>query len=299
MPKQKKIYAICEYCNEFSATSAYSLQQHLGACIVRHFQRQVEATSDVPVDISGENAAHGDICMEEARPLCSHGPPHVYNKDQVLRDPVDLSILQRYALRLYNLASEHRISDNTLQLILRMMSDMQAELRPGTEREDATVHSVKALLERQFPATPVEFDMCVQGCEMFTDADAERCSRCSQPRWDSKDNARRQTKQLSVMDLLAVQVANAKMRSRMQYRHNRTPAPDSMDDIFDGTAYKQLVSEKKLFNSVNDIALGLFIDGFISPAQATHHLTLVQLCNFNLHPKERYRGRYWERNMIQ
>lgn len=91
----------------------------------------------------------------------------------------------------------------------------------------------------------------------------------------------------SVGDLIARQLADKNTRQLMQYRHSYEHREGEWEDVFDGRNYQTMLASND-FSENDDVAIGLFIDGFVpSKSGRKSNLTLVLLINFNIPPEYR------------
>jgi hypothetical protein len=73
----------------------------------------------------------------------------------------------------------------------------------------------------------------------------------------------------------------------MQYRHSYEHREGEWEDVFDGRNYQTMLASND-FSENDDVAIGLFIDGFVpSKSGRKSNLTLVLLINFNIPPEYR------------
>ncbi|KAI7897587.1 uncharacterized protein BX663DRAFT_527912 [Cokeromyces recurvatus] len=94
-------------------------------------------------------------------------------------------------------------------------------------------------------------------------------------------------KLMSIGDLLAQMLANSNTRQLLQYRASREVVPGVVSDVFDGECYKDLV-RKGLFSNPDDIAIGLFTDGFVNRHKGKSSYTIIHVIIFNFDPSIRY-----------
>ncbi|KAI9329150.1 hypothetical protein BD770DRAFT_404290 [Pilaira anomala] len=73
---------------------------------------------------------------------------------------------------------------------------------------------------------------------------------------------------MSVGDQLSHMLSNDDTRKSLQYRHEREEVPGVISDYFDGEDYKTLKA-MGMFESPDDIALALFVDGFVNQKKYT------------------------------
>jgi RNA polymerase subunit RPABC4/transcription elongation factor Spt4 len=145
----------------------------------------------------------------------------------------------------------------------------------------------KQMLLKMCPNNYTRFDCCPDGCHMFLDDDKTACPICKKDRRvDNKSAA--YVNITSIGSIIAGKIANPITRQQMRYRHERsTPADGRIDDIFDGSVYRDLVNNN-YFGNPDDVAIGLFVDGFNPFKHSTFKANLVNMVIFNNSPTARY-----------
>lgn len=92
---------------------------------------------------------------------------------------------------------------------------------------------------------------------------------------------------MSIGDLLAQMLSDPKTNQLLKYRSEReTNDIGEITDIFDGQNYKDLI-RKGFFTNPNDIAIGLFTDGFVNQKKGKTSYTIVHVIVFNFDPSIR------------
>ncbi|KAI8073533.1 hypothetical protein BDF21DRAFT_343976 [Thamnidium elegans] len=86
---------------------------------------------------------------------------------------------------------------------------------------------------------------------------------------------------MSIGDLLAQMISDPKTNELLKYRAEREAS-----DIFDGQNYKDLI-RKGFFTNPNDIAIGLFTDGFVNQKKGKNTYTIIHVIVFNFDPSIR------------
>ena len=89
-----------------------------------------------------------------------------------------------------------------------------------------------------------------------------------------------------VGDQLSNMLSNDDTRKNLQHRHEREEAPGVISDYFDGEDYKTLKA-KGMFESPDDIALALFVDGFVNQKKSKQEMTIVHVLVLNFDPSIR------------
>lgn len=90
-------------------------------------------------------------------------------------------------------------------------------------------------------------------------------------------------KMMSIGDQLAKLLGNNTTRQELHYRHNRVANPNVISDFFDGAMYKNFVA-KGNFQNKDDIAVALFLDGFVNRKKSKEPLTIVHVMVLNYDP---------------
>ncbi|KAG2216889.1 hypothetical protein INT45_010585, partial [Circinella minor] len=150
-------------------------------------------------------------------------------------------------------------------------------------------HLSKGLIKKISIVKPVQYDVCPNGCYMYTDSSISNCPHCNSLRFKPSRNDKTipmtTTHQLPLSQHLGSYFQSPALRHLMGYRW-RQSVQTTMKDIFDGTAY--LSMRDQLFKQPEDIAIGLFTDGFNVFKKRSYTITLVMATILNLPPEERY-----------
>lgn len=136
-----------------------------------------------------------------------------------------------------------------------------------------------------------KYEICKEGCKLYSLNDEEtECSVCHAPRYRDIYNQIpvATMNMMSIGDLLAQKLANPEIRQLLRYRADREALTGVYEDIFDGHNYKSLV-QKGYFNNPDDIAIGLFTDGFVNVKKSGNApYTIVHVIIYNFDPSIRY-----------
>ena len=151
-------------------------------------------------------------------------------------------------------------------------------------------HLSKGLIKKISIVKPVQYDVCPNGCYMYTDSSiSNNCPHCNSPRFKPSRNDKTipmtTTHQLPLSQHLGSYFQSPALRHLMGYRW-RQSVQTTMKDIFDGTTYMSM--RDQLFKQPEDIAIGLFTDGFNVFKKRSYTITLVMATILNLPPEERY-----------
>jgi hypothetical protein len=164
---------------------------------------------------------------------------------------------------------------------------------PQGKRIPSGYRSLKAI-KSACPVTYSSFDCCPDGCQMYADApDTEpqqQCSVCSKSRYvqSTENQPAARVNVTSISSIISSKLSNPLTRLQMQYRFRRplSQSGSMKTDIFDGAIYRRLVNNG-FFRNDDDVAIGLFIDGFSPFSESTLQGTLVNMVIYNIDPKER------------
>lgn len=152
---------------------------------------------------------------------------------------------------------------------------------------------VKNLLKNSTLLKAHEYDICTNTCMLFDISKNEtKCSICGDERYvsDEGDSSLvpvETMKMMSVGDQLSHMLSNDDTRKMLQYRHDREEVPGTISDYFDGEDYKALKA-KGMFESSDDIALALFVDGFVNQKKSQQEMIIMHVLVLNFDPSIRY-----------
>ena len=93
-------------------------------------------------------------------------------------------------------------------------------------------------------------------------------------------------KMMSVGDQLSHMLSNNSTRINLQYRHEREEVPGVITDYFDGEDYRTLRANG-MFESPDDLAIALFVDGFVNQKKSKQEMTIVHVLVLNFDPSIR------------
>lgn len=136
-----------------------------------------------------------------------------------------------------------------------------------------------------------EYDVCPKGCRLYgLNDEHDECTDCGEQRFKINTEIiktpKASMKIMSIGDLLSEMLANPESRELLQYRANRETSQDQLEDIFDGENYKEL-TRQGLFSNPDDIAIGIYTDGFVNQKKGKSSYTIVHVIIFNLDPSIR------------
>ena len=134
-----------------------------------------------------------------------------------------------------------------------------------------------------FPVRSQSFDICKAGCKLFQKDDELICSYCDEPRY--KDNSSKRPvatmRYLPLSELLGAMIATPSYRDMFRETYAREPSKNGLKDIFDGYAF---ADQAHLFQNEFDVALGLYVDGFLpfNYGRSSVSMTIIHLVVLNL-----------------
>ncbi|CCO36722.1 hypothetical protein RSOLAG1IB_12254 [Rhizoctonia solani AG-1 IB] len=152
---------------------------------------------------------------------------------------------------------------------------------------------------------PTTVDCCINVCHAFNGQYTEetQCSTCGAPRFDNKGKPRRVFEYLPTTPRFQGFFNNPEMVRKMEFRANYVQEKGAMDEIFDGTRYKELCKTPIVVNGEpqdvcyfdkktgrRDIAYAVMLDGVnIMDNAASGHSSCwpIMAQNLNLPPSER------------
>src|SRR5271170_4796932 len=160
--------------------------------------------------------------------------------------------------------------------------------------ENVSLYKVKTHLKNITGLVPIFYDMCENFCICYTeDYESDQvCPYCSSTRFDAKGKAKKVMPYLSIKDRLKIQFKDENRAKELLYRHEyitnkeQNDDDDDLDDIFDGSIYKELM-EENLFIDKRDIAFTASCDGYQIFRQKTDDCWLFLMINNNLDPSLR------------
>ncbi|GAA5817671.1 hypothetical protein MFLAVUS_011222 [Mucor flavus] len=125
-----------------------------------------------------------------------------------------------------------------------------------------------------------EYSVCPTGCKLYGLNDTTAiCEYCNENRFKgiSQQAPKATISILSIGDILSQMISDPKTNQLLKYRAEReTNEIGEISDIFDGQNYKDLV-RKGFFTNPNDIAIGLFTDGFVNQKKGKTSYTIVHV----------------------
>ncbi|KAL0096990.1 hypothetical protein J3Q64DRAFT_1828079 [Phycomyces blakesleeanus] len=236
-----------------------------------------------------------------SKQLCNHKRIHKQVNAPVAKENLQEPIMQSASAQT-NLEDEHVYNDNiftnniftTSELFSICLNDFVIDFEVSTDLHSLLVdlmnmnttqkilHAgpVNTLIKSKTDLKSYEYDICENVCSLFDiTKNEEECSICKAHRYKEIDGDSslvpvNTMKMMSLGDQLARLLGNNKTRLKLQYRANRQSISNDMSDYFDSEEYKTL-KEQQLFDSPDDIAIALFLDGFFNGKQIKAKVHMV------------------------
>lgn len=151
---------------------------------------------------------------------------------------------------------------------------------------------VQTLLKEKTGVKAHEYDVCPSGCKLFKlTGNEQKCPHCNQERFKVGRSGEALVpsctmKMMSIGDQLAKLLSNDDHREKLHFRHKRVDLPGYITDYFDGENYKALKAAN-MFNSPDDIAIVLYVDGFVTQKKSKQGLVIVHVLVLNYDPSLR------------
>ncbi|OAD65336.1 hypothetical protein PHYBLDRAFT_176248 [Phycomyces blakesleeanus NRRL 1555(-)] len=204
----------------------------------------------------------------------SEGEAHIYDSSQISTNTFIKAELM--SIHLSQLMLQHRIARAAYRDIVQFINTVIRDhddimMEPGAKISHG--ETVDALLKSKSSVKGHEYDVCSSGCQFQTPAAS--------------------MKLMSVGDMLSQMLADPATRELLCYRANRESVAGQLTDIFDGDNYKQLV-QQGLFSNPNDIAIGLYTNGFVNQKKGKNSYTIIHCIIFNLDSSIRRHGMYFD-----
>ncbi|OAD65483.1 C2H2-type zinc finger transcription factor [Phycomyces blakesleeanus NRRL 1555(-)] len=214
----------------------------------------------------------------------SEGEAHIYNSSQISTNTFTKAELM--SIHLSQLMLQHRIARAAYRDIVQFINTVIRDhdnimMEPGAKISHG--ETVDALLKSKSSVKSHEYD--------------ESCVDCGKPQYKTDPNQSQtpaaSMKLMSVGDMLSQMLADPATRELLCYRANRESVAGQLTDIFDGDNYKQLV-QQGLFSNPDDIAIGLYTDGFVNQKKGKNSYTIIHCIIFSLDPSIRQNGMYFD-----
>ncbi|OAD71932.1 C2H2-type zinc finger transcription factor [Phycomyces blakesleeanus NRRL 1555(-)] len=222
----------------------------------------------------------------------SEGEAHIYNSSQISTNTFTKAELM--SIHLSQLMLQHRIARAAYRDIVQFINTVIRDhddimMEPGAKISHG--ETVDALLKSKSSVKGHEYDVCSSGCQLYgINDDQESCVDCGKPRYKTDPNQSQtpatSMKLMSVGDMLSQMLADPATRELLCYRANRESVAGQLTDIFYSDNYKQLV-QQSLFSNLNDIAIGLYTNGFLNQKKGKNSYTIIHCIIFNLDPSIR------------
>ncbi|KAI7894495.1 uncharacterized protein EV154DRAFT_560448 [Mucor mucedo] len=205
---------------------------------------------------------------------------HVYDEASIQEHAFTTSKLR--SIELYDIVTSFQVFSGCHRQIVRLMNTVIRDHEKLAEEYNPHIFyagPVSTLLkERTIKAH--EYDNCKNVCQLFDITQDEKvCSVCKESRYESEVPGSvlipvQTIKMMSVGDQLSKLLSHEETRQKLRYRHDRKENPGNISDYFDGEDYKALKAAD-LFQSPEDIALVLFVDGVVNQSKSKQEMTIV------------------------
>ncbi|OAD80841.1 C2H2-type zinc finger transcription factor [Phycomyces blakesleeanus NRRL 1555(-)] len=229
----------------------------------------------------------------------SEGEAHIYDSSQVSTNTFTKAELM--SIHLSQLMLQHRIARAAYRDIVQFINTVIRDHDDIMMERGAKIshgETVDALLKSKSSVKGHEYDVCSSGCRLYgINDDQESCVDCGKPRYKTDPNQSQtpaaSMKLMSVGDMLSQMLADPATRELLCYRANRESVAGQLTNIFDGDNYKQLV-QQGLFSNPDDIAIGLYTNGFVNQKKGKNSYTIIHCIIFNLDPSIRWHDMYFD-----
>ncbi|KAG2191239.1 hypothetical protein INT47_012016, partial [Mucor saturninus] len=198
---------------------------------------------------------------------CNFGPDdegHVYNEASIQDHAFTTS--QMMSIQLYDIITSFQVSSECHRQIVHLMNTVIRDHDKLAEEYNPHIRHagpVSTLLKEKTSIKAHEFPI----------------------------GSRTTMKMMSVGDQLSKLLSHEETREKLRYRHDRKATPGIISDYFDGEDYKAL-KNANLFQSPDDIAIALFVDGFVNQKKSKQEMTIVHVLVMNFDPSIRYTDQY-------
>ncbi|KAG0164718.1 hypothetical protein DFQ30_009483 [Apophysomyces sp. BC1015] len=180
------------------------------------------------------------------------------------------------------------LTRNAYEQLVRLLNQTMVDPQ-FTKRPFFSAHKAEAVVLSTFPAKIKEYDMCPNGCMLFSGNE----TICQGGSARYKANSMIPSAVVSYLPLseqLASPFHSKRIREMLRHRAQRDADPDSETDVFDGHVYSNTMQQERQFLTGRyDIALALFVDGFLPFRRSQHgSMTIVNVVILNFPSQERY-----------
>ncbi|KAG2193951.1 hypothetical protein INT47_003521 [Mucor saturninus] len=206
---------------------------------------------------------------------------HVHDEASIQEHAFTTS--QLMSIELYDIVTSFQVSSECHRQIVRLMNTVIRDHEKLAEEYNPHIlHAgpVSTLLKEKTSIKAHEYDICKNVCQLFDiTKDEEVCSVCKENRYESQVPGsalipHQTLKMMSVGDQLSKLLSHGETRQKLRYRRDRKENPGIISDYFVGKDYKALKAAN-LFQSPEDIALVLFVDGFVNQKKSKPEMPIV------------------------
>ncbi|OAD75291.1 hypothetical protein PHYBLDRAFT_64218 [Phycomyces blakesleeanus NRRL 1555(-)] len=209
---------------------------------------------------------------------------HVYNDNIFTENTFTTS--QLLSIELYDIVTSFNVSTECHRQLANLMNTVfwdHDKLSKEYSPEILQAGPVNTLLKNKAAIKAHAYVICMNACRLYNNTqNKEECPHCGSKRFmEATDNTL--THLVPVKTMKMILLGNSDTRKKLHYRANRQLISSELSDYFDGEEYKALKTQH-FFQSPDDVAVALFLDGF--------QLTIVHVMILNYDPLIRYTNEY-------
>ncbi|CEP14574.1 hypothetical protein [Parasitella parasitica] len=154
------------------------------------------------------------------------------------------------------------------------------------------------MMNRQDSFEVHSYNVYVNGCKLHNLEDQQTsCTYCNSRRFqvDNPVKPLATMKMMSLGDIVSLLLANPdtcaeELKYRHEYDNREKPEPNTIADFFDVEEYKAF--KNKDFHRENDVAIALFIDGFVKTKCGGRLFTMIHVIGLSYNRQKRYKDKY-------
>ncbi|OAD78838.1 hypothetical protein PHYBLDRAFT_73863 [Phycomyces blakesleeanus NRRL 1555(-)] len=225
---------------------------------------------------------------------------HVYNDNIFTENIFTTSPL--LSIELYDIITSFNISTECHCQLANLMNTVfwdHDKLSKEYSPEIFQTGPVNTLLKNKAAIKTHTYVICVNACKLYNNTqNKEECPHCGSKRFmEATDDTLthlvsvKTMKMMLLGDQLARLFDNSDTREKLHYRAKRQLISSELSDYFDGEEYRALKTQH-FFQSPDDVAVALFLDGFVNQKKSKQQLTIVYAMILNYDPLIRYTNEY-------
>ncbi|KAG2193041.1 hypothetical protein INT47_009291 [Mucor saturninus] len=274
---------------------------HAGIIEISTVSDNMETTRVLPTADAAPTVSFNPGEPRTFKASCNFGPDdegHVYNEASIQDHAFTTS--QMMSIQLFDIITSFQVFSECHRQIVHLMNTVIRDHDKLAEEYNPHIRHagpVSTLLKEKTSIKAHEYDICSNVCQLFDITKDEKiCSVCKADRYKSEVQGsplvpEQTMKMMSVGDQLSKLLSHEETREKLRYRHDRKATPGIISDYFDGEDYKAL-KNANLFQSPDDIAIALFVDGFVNQKKSRQEMTIVHVLVMNFYPSIRYTDQY-------